>query len=88
MTHGYEVLDGEDPIVHVVNLATEQFSAAVTPGAFLVDVFPLLRYVPSWVPGAGFQKKAREWRQVLLDMADIPHNLVKERMVSPRFVLA
>jgi hypothetical protein len=66
----------------VVDHALEQFSDAVAPGAFLVDVFPLLRYVPSWVPGAGFKKKAREWRQNYRDMAEVPHKLVKQRMVS------
>lgn len=51
------------------------------PGAFLVDVFPLLRYIPRWMPGASFQKTAREWKNYLEDTANIPFNLVKERMV-------
>lgn len=83
LTHGYEVAEGDDPIVHVVDLATEQFSDATAPGAFLVDVFPALRYVPSWMPGAGFQQKAREWKKVLENMVDVPHNIVKKRMVGP-----
>lgn len=28
--------------------------AVGTPGRFLVDVFPILRYVPSWFPGGQF----------------------------------
>jgi len=27
-------------------------------GAFLVDIIPILKYVPEWFPGAKFQKKA------------------------------
>ena len=46
-----------------------------------MDVFPILRYVPSWIPGAGFQKKAEEWKRTVEDMADIPHEFVKQRMV-------
>ena len=72
--------------MNVVDRAVTQFSEAVTPGAFLVDVFPLLRYIPSWVPGAGFQKKAREWRKTMLDMVDIPYLMVKQRIVSDNSV--
>lgn len=45
---------------------------------------PLLRHVPSWLPGAGFQRKAASWRKTLTDMANIPHNLVKSEMVCTR----
>lgn len=34
------------------------------PGKFLVDVLPWLKYVPEWVPGASFQRLAREWKEV------------------------
>lgn len=81
LTHGYEVQEHDDPVVKVVDEATEQFSDATAPGAFLVDVFPLLRYIPSWVPGAGFQKKAQEWRRTLNNMVETPYNLAKNRMV-------
>ena len=66
----------------VVDLATEQFSDATAPGAFLVDVFPILKFVPDWVPGTGFHKKALQWKKVLHDMVNIPHSLVKTRMVG------
>lgn len=82
LSHGYEVQEGEDPIVNLVDTATEQFSLATAPGAFLVDVFPLLRYVPSWFPGAGFQKTAKEWKDIINQMADVPHEFVKQRMVG------
>jgi hypothetical protein len=42
----------------------DKFSQATQPGRFLVDVFPWLRFVPEWFPGAGWRKTAREWRQV------------------------
>ena len=39
------------------------------PGNFwLVDVLPILRYIPAWVPGAGFQRVAREGRELLETM--------------------
>ena len=40
ISHGYKVKENDDPIVDVVDRATEQFSLATEPGAFLVDVIP------------------------------------------------
>lgn len=40
MSHGYQVKEQHDPIVECVDRATEQFSLATAPGAFLVDVLP------------------------------------------------
>lgn len=81
LSHGYDVQEGSDPIVDLVGNAIEQFTLSTAPGAWLVDVFPALRYVPKWVPGAGFQKIAASWKKTLMDMADIPHEFVKKRMV-------
>ena len=35
----------------------------MTPGAFLVDIIPILKYVPEWFPGANFQRKAAMMRK-------------------------
>ena len=32
-------------------------------GAFLVDLIPILKYVPAWFPGAKFQSKAAIMRK-------------------------
>jgi hypothetical protein len=32
----------------------------------LVDVFPILKHVPEWVPGAGFQVQAKKWREMIV----------------------
>jgi hypothetical protein len=44
------------------------------------DVF-LVRYVPPWVPGAGFQRKAARWRSVLAALVDRPFKVVKQELV-------
>lgn len=40
-----------------------------------------VRYVPSWLPGAGFQKKAASWASTLSEMVEQPHNFVKQQIV-------
>ncbi|KAF5321043.1 hypothetical protein D9619_000276 [Psilocybe cf. subviscida] len=82
ISHGYEVKEHNDPFVAIADRATEQFSLATAPGGFLVDLIPALRHVPEWCPGAGFQRKAREWAGTLLEMVDGPYNFVKQQMAA------
>ncbi|KAF5359067.1 hypothetical protein D9758_004799 [Tetrapyrgos nigripes] len=60
---------------------------AVTPilhagihGTYLVDYFPLLKYVPSWFPGAGFKRKAKVWAQYSHDLREKPWETVQSEM--------
>ncbi|GJE86536.1 cytochrome P450 [Phanerochaete sordida] len=79
-SHGYRIREEGDPLFKVVHEAVEQFFKAATPGAFLVDVFPSLRYLPSWFPGTSFKAKAKRWNETLQKMVDVPHEFVKEQM--------
>ncbi|KAG5642132.1 hypothetical protein DXG03_003582 [Asterophora parasitica] len=63
LTYGYEVQDGEDPFVALIEDANDHFSAATVPGAFIVDFFPSIKNLPEWLPGMGFMALAREWAQ-------------------------
>ncbi|KZV96425.1 hypothetical protein EXIGLDRAFT_609205, partial [Exidia glandulosa HHB12029] len=51
-----------DPWLALCDEAVEIFSRVTVTGAFLVDALPFLRYVPEWMPGAGWKRQAREWR--------------------------
>jgi hypothetical protein len=51
-------------------------------GTYLVDYIPILKYVPSWMPGALFKRQAREWRRISREMLDSQFNIVKQEMVS------
>ncbi|KAG2362235.1 cytochrome P450 [Suillus spraguei] len=82
ISHGYEVKENGDPFVDLANSSIEHSSQATTPGAFMVDIFPLLAKVPAWFPGAGFKRLAHEWRGTLEEMASAPHEFVKNQMVA------
>ena len=60
-------------------------SQAGVPGAFWVDFFPILQYVPSWFPGAGFQRKAALWKEATNTMAEKPFYHVQEQSVDVTF---
>ncbi|KAI1433056.1 cytochrome P450 oxidoreductase OrdA-like protein [Xylaria sp. CBS 124048] len=75
----------EDPLVKIVNTATEWFSDALIPGAWLVDMIPALRYVPEWLPGGGFKKTARYWRSLLVAAAEKPFWFTRQRMAEGKY---
>jgi hypothetical protein len=41
-----------------------------------------VKYVPEWMPGAGFKTKAREWRKLSQAMINVPFDMVKAKFVS------
>ncbi|KAL4252232.1 cytochrome P450 family protein [Abortiporus biennis] len=80
MTYGYKVQESKDPLCETVDLAMIHFSITTTPGSFLVDVFPMLQYIPSWVPGASFKTKADSWGKHFKKMGRLPFQYVKDSM--------
>lgn len=77
--YGHTVSDNNDPYVRLVEEASQSTSEAAVPGAFLVDLFPSLKHVPEWMPGAGFKTKAKEWRKLSQAMINVPYDMVKEK---------
>ncbi|KAI0466898.1 cytochrome P450 [Xylaria cf. heliscus] len=73
-----------DVLIDMVGDSMEKFGRAAVPGAFMVDVFPLLKKLPDWAPGAGFKKLAREWAAELLDVTEKPYAFVKYQMAQGR----
>ena len=83
--YGIIVQESDDPYISAAEEAMEGFSAAGIPGTFWVDLIPILKYVPSWFPGAGFQKQAARWKKANHTMAETPFNYVKEQLVQVLF---
>ena len=79
--YGIAVQESGDPYISIAEEAISGGVEAGVPGAFWVDFLPILKYVPSWFPGAGFQKKAARWRKAFNTMADKPFFHVKDQMV-------
>ncbi|KAJ7912219.1 cytochrome P450 [Mycena leptocephala] len=80
VTYGIEVLPVDDPYIALVEEAVQSASEATIPGKFLVDSIPMLKYVPHWVPGAGFKRKANEWRKLGQALLDVPFAEVKRQI--------
>lgn len=82
ITYGIQVQENEDPFVSLIEHANDNFSIATKAGQFLVDVFPLLRLVPEWFPGAGFKRLAHAWRKDMEAMVEVPYAETRSQMVT------
>ncbi|KAJ7065512.1 cytochrome P450 [Mycena amicta] len=79
--YGIKIRDEGDPYVLKIEEAMHGLSVASMPGAFLVDTFPVLKYVPSWFPGAGFKRRAARWRKVTQEVLELPFEETRKNMM-------
>ncbi|KAF8189603.1 cytochrome P450 [Mycena galopus ATCC 62051] len=68
VTYGIDV-GLNDPFVSSVYEAADILSYAGVPGRYL-DSLPILKYVPSWFPGAQFKRDVKAWRKLSQRLAD------------------
>jgi len=81
MTYGINIRPYDDPLIAIAEEAVEGAAELVIGGPFLVDILPILKYVPSWFPGAKFQKKAGMMRAQADKIRDAPFAATKKLMV-------
>jgi hypothetical protein len=82
ITYGYTVADKNDSYVALADAAVHPLSRAGIFGTYLVDYIPILKHVPSWMPGASFKRQARVWHRLAREVLESQFNIVKENMVS------
>ncbi|KAH6915729.1 cytochrome P450 [Coprinopsis sp. MPI-PUGE-AT-0042] len=72
LAYGIPTQPRNDPYIRLAEQSIDPAGRAVVPGAYLVDVLPFLKYIPEWVPGAGFKRDAREWKEMMQRYRDGP----------------
>ncbi|KAF8531502.1 cytochrome P450 [Gautieria morchelliformis] len=82
IAYGREIVPKADPFIALSERNSAAFAAAVRRGGYLVNVFPTLKYVPAWVPGAGFQKHAQEMRKLVHHLRNAPFRELKSRVLA------
>ncbi|KAK7447720.1 hypothetical protein VKT23_013976 [Stygiomarasmius scandens] len=71
VVYGHQMKYKNDHYVHLADLAVRGVSEAID-GGFLVDYLPILSYLPSWLPGASFKRKAKLWAEYSLETKNGP----------------
>ncbi|KAF6756890.1 cytochrome P450 [Ephemerocybe angulata] len=62
LAYGIPTRGRDDPLIQFVDSVARMLTRLLTPGGNVVDLFPLLKYLPSWLPGAGFKRYAESVR--------------------------
>ncbi len=81
MTYGLPVRRAHDPVVEMTEKYFRDLTAAAAPGKYLVNVIPVLKHVPDWMPGAAFKKAAQEIREKMYQTIELPYEGTLKIMV-------
>ncbi|KAF4605998.1 hypothetical protein EYR38_000043 [Pleurotus pulmonarius] len=82
LSHGIQTRGQDDPYINVVEQALQGLIQAIVPGRFLVETFPIMKYIPEWMPGAKFQRLAKEWRELATRVVMDPFKKVKQDIAN------
>ncbi|GJE96497.1 cytochrome P450 [Phanerochaete sordida] len=69
-----------DARIELVEKAVQTSEKLVHAGVYLVDIFPILKHVPAWFPGAGFKREAAGYKKLVDAMYHVPYDQYKAAM--------
>ncbi|KAF7375517.1 putative monooxygenase [Mycena sanguinolenta] len=87
IAYGHCVTGGNDPFLTAGLTAMEIFGKSTTPGVWAVDFLPMLRYIPSWLPGSEFLQIAKQWRKIVMGAAWDPYLWCKKNLATGTVLL-
>ncbi|KAK7681760.1 hypothetical protein QCA50_015107 [Cerrena zonata] len=77
IVYDMNVTDLEDEFLRLANEGVEKITEAALPGRFWVEFAPILRHLPSWVPGASFKRYVEDLNPKMDELLDRPFYTVK-----------
>ena len=86
MTYSISVRPYNDPYIAIAEEAIAAVAELIIAGTFLVDILPILKYVPDWFPGAKFKRKAAMMRTHAENMRNATFAATKKLMVFTPFL--
>jgi len=87
MTYGIPVQRQRDPLILFAEKALGGSAAAASPGRFFVNIIPWLKYVPGWMPGAGFKRLGKQIMKELVQLREEPYQAALRLIVCFSFSL-
>lgn len=81
IAYGLDIKPPGDPYVAIADKANEGLAKAGSFPSYLVDVIPVLKYLPEWFPGAKFKRDARVWAKFARALREDGFQIAKERYV-------
>ena len=83
VVYGYEVKSSEDELLQLAEECVDLLANHIASGCGIwpVDIIPALQYLPDWVPGSGFKRKAAKWKVKFEELVEKPYEYVKNSVV-------
>ena len=85
--YGYDVESLDDSCVIAADKSVTLAAQLFVPGETLINIFPILAFIPAWFPGASSHKAAAEVKRLTDELIRFPVDWAKMRMVCPLDVL-
>ncbi|KAF8156552.1 cytochrome P450, partial [Crassisporium funariophilum] len=82
INYGHEIVSNEDPYLKIMSDVGYCITNCASPGSNLVDLIPIMKYLPSWFPGTFPATQARSYRPMIDKMHDYPFEDVKKQMAE------
>ncbi|EIN09719.1 cytochrome P450 [Punctularia strigosozonata HHB-11173 SS5] len=80
VTYGHHVSSMDDEFVKLAEAVRAH--SEHKPGTRIVGIFPFLKYIPTWFPGAGFKRLAIWKKQFSINMRTAPYEAVVSRIAA------
>jgi len=81
IAYGIPIQSKNDPYIRLAQESVKSITDSATPGHFLVNVIPSLKYVPEFIPGGGFKTEARRFKQSIEKLLNEPFQALLQAMV-------
>lgn len=85
--YGYKVAPKHDKLQALAEEATDAICESVYPGSALVNILPILSFVPAWFPGANFQRFAQSSKAMATRLINVPYKYTLESLVCTFFLI-
>ncbi|KAF9462350.1 cytochrome P450 [Collybia nuda] len=91
VVYGYRIKNNRDQSLVIAEECLDILANEVVTGSGIwpVDILPFLLYLPSWLPGAGFKRKAAAWKKKMVQFTELPFASAKaaarEGSILPSF---
>ncbi|KAI0933847.1 hypothetical protein AcV5_005883 [Taiwanofungus camphoratus] len=82
ITYGHQIESDDDEYIKMTENISDAHAEAGDPGSTPVDIFPILKYLPPWFPGAWFMRVAYEWQWAIKRFHDFPFEEVQSQMAA------
>lgn len=79
--YGYDVMSIDDPFVTGADKSVTLGLEFLVPNASLINLFPMLAFIPAWFPGASSPKLFAEVKRLTNEVFQAPMDWAKMSMV-------